>query len=90
VTARPSLIIGVSILLGCLVLGWLLAPNSAGQAPAAAPKGEARYQTIAVGNYIVVSDPATGECWTRIVQAPELKNAPEFAWVSLGTPIRRK
>jgi hypothetical protein len=90
VSARPSLLVGVTIALGCLVLGWLLAPTSTGQAPAAPAKPEAHYQAVAVGNYIVVSDPTTGECWTRLVQEPQIKDAPERAWVSLGSPIKKK
>jgi hypothetical protein len=78
------------VALACLVTGWLLAPHSAGQPQPVPARPDARYQAVAVGNYIVVSDSTTGESWTRLVQAPQIKDAPEFAWVPLGTPVKRK
>ena len=85
---RTSLLGGVA--LACLAAGWVLAPRSAGQPQPAPARPEARYQSLAVGNYLVVTDAATGESWTRLVQAPQIRDAPEFAWVPLGTPVKRK
>ena len=88
--SRPALLLAVAILLGCVAVGGLLAPSSVGQSPAGPGKAEARYQTVAVGNYIVVSDPTTGECWARLVQEPHIKDGPEKSWIPLGSPIKRK
>jgi hypothetical protein len=92
--ARPSLIVGATLVFGCLALGWLLAPTTAVRAPAAPANPDVidwlRYRTVPVGNYIVVSDTSTGECWARLVQEPQIKDAPEKAWVPLGSPLKRK
>ena len=88
--AQTSLIIGAPFVLGCLVLGLFLARPSPGQAPAARAKLEVHYQAVPVGSYVVVFDPATGECWTRLVQDPQIKDAPERAWVPLGSPVKKK
>lgn len=88
--ARHWLLAVAAFVLGGFALGWLLAPSSTGQPAAAPAKPEARYQTVGVGNYVVVSDPATGECWARQVQEPQIKDAPDRAWVPLGSPVKKK
>lgn len=67
---RSSLILGIAIVLGCLVLTLFSNSASVGQAPAAAKEG--RYQ-LAVGqvpnglggpgSQIVVTDTSTGQTW---------------------------
>lgn len=89
-STRHPLLFGTTFALGGLALGWLLAPSSAGQAPAAPANLELRYQAVPVGNYIVVTDPVTGECWTRLVQEPQIKDPADKAWVPMGSPIRKK
>lgn len=87
---RATLLLAMAVILGSLGVGGLLTPSSVGQSPAGPGKGEARFQAVAVGNYIVISDPTTGECWARLVQEPQIKDAPEKAWIPLGSPIKRK
>jgi hypothetical protein len=87
--ARPSLILGVSIIVSCLIFVVFFGQPSAGQAPAVPAKPERLYQAMPVGSVIVVFDPATGQCWTRLVQGDQIKDDPKIAWVSLGTPIKK-
>jgi hypothetical protein len=88
-TARASLILGVSLVVGCLVLGVFFGQPSAGQPPAAPARPAGPYQAVPVGNYVVVLDPATGQCWTRLVQSPQIGDDPKAAWVPLGTPVKQ-
>jgi hypothetical protein len=88
-TMRSSSILGVPLVVSCLILGVFFGQPSAGQPPAAPAKPVGPYQAVPVGSYIVVLDPATGQCWARLVQDPQLRDDPKVAWVSLGTPVQK-
>ena len=80
---RLSLILGASIVLGCLILGLFFGRPTEAQVP---PRGEGRYQVLSVGRdtpAIVVFEPATAQCWTY-----DIRNVPR--WVDLGSPVVKK
>ncbi len=91
-SAKSPLIIGASLVASCLVLGLFFGQPSAGQAPAAPAKAEARYQAVPFNNnnasFVVVFDPVTGQCWYREVNK-DYADAPEKAWFNLGTPVKK-
>jgi len=86
---RAALTLSVSLVVGCLILGVFFGQPSSGQPPAAPAKPASSYRAVPVGNYIVVLDPATGQCWTRLVQSPQIGDDPKTAWVALGTPVKK-
>jgi len=87
--ARTSLILGAALVVSCLILGLFFGQPSAGQPPVLPAKPAGPYHAVPVGNFVVVVDPATGQCWTRLVQSPEIRDDPKTAWVSLGTPVKK-
>lgn len=81
-TTRSSLIIGIAIVLGCLILTLFSnSPTSIGQGPAAMKEG--RYQiavgqipqNIGQGGSVVVLDTASGQAW--VIRGVD-------NWLSLG------
>src|SRR5262249_15779235 len=86
--AKPSLILGASLVASCLVLGLYFGQPSAGQAPAAPARAEGRYQVVPFNSnnnfIVVVFDPATGRCWMR-----EVDSTPK-EWYDMGTPLKKE
>jgi hypothetical protein len=66
---KPTLLLGVCFVLGCLVLGLFLSPPSAGQAaPAPPPAGRPGMYQVSVaydqGNMVIFfCDTETGQLW---------------------------
>lgn len=69
-TKFQSVIMGASIVLGCLILGLTLNSPAIGQGPSAPGK----YQMMAAGDHgeirVVLCNPKTGECWSKATSAP--------------------
>ena len=68
-TKFQSVIMGASIVLGCLILGLTLNSPAIGQGPSAPGK----YQMMAAGDHgeirVVLCNPMTGECWSKSTSA---------------------
>ncbi len=81
-SSRPSLLLGVVVLVGVLVWGLAAERPLIGQGPARPPQSEGRYQLrtiVANPGFVVVCDTATGRCWTRDLVA-------RSGWTDLGVP----
>lgn len=82
---NPSLIIGASIILGCLMLGLSSSHPAAGQS-AVPPQGEKLQIVVSqphIGSdcTVIVFDPVSGHAWQRS------SNPSITTWRSLGSPI---
>jgi hypothetical protein len=85
VNARSSLVVGASVVLGCLILGLTLSPPAVGQLPpAGGPPAVGRYQLVVnsekTTDMVFVLDTTTGQCWHR-------RSAPGDTWINFGTPV---
>lgn len=91
-STKSLLILGLSSIASCLILGLFFGQPSAGQAPAVPAKAEGRFQVVPFsspnGFVVVVHDSATGQCWSRDVNK-DFADAPEKAWFNLGTPVKK-
>ena len=86
-TKTHSLIIGVSIVVGCLILSTQHTTPVAGQAPPHNTQG--RFQMMAVqvapsNCQVVLTDSITGETWT--CQNLHINKTP---WIALGSPVKQ-
>jgi hypothetical protein len=86
-TLRPSLIVSVAIVLGCISLGLLVNQPLVGQQ--VAPAGQVgRYQAFAGergpsgGVRVIVCDTTTGECYVHWQEA----NKGKGAWYTASPP----
>jgi len=81
-SAKPSLIVGACVILGCLILGLSFGLPAAGQL--AVPPAAGRYQVVVTpgqgSDTVYVFEPATGQCWYRST-APAVKE-----WTDMGSP----
>jgi hypothetical protein len=80
---QPFLVVGMSLVVSCLVLGLFFGQPLAGQVPAGAVPVEGRYRVVIANNFVVVSDSTTGRCWMRPLNSDD----PVRAWINLGTPV---
>jgi hypothetical protein len=84
VSTKQSLIIGLSVVLGCLMLGLSFGNLAAGQV-ASPPPGAARYQMLIKpvdsSTTVFVLDTHTGKCsYKETVRA-------ENGWTDFGSPL---
>jgi hypothetical protein len=83
---RPSWVLGVCFLVGCLILAVAFGPRSQAEPGAAPQAGQPnRYEMRAVQSgrssvLVTVMDRQTGQCWIRAES--------DNAWKDLGTPAR--
>ena len=82
-SARASVIVGVSVILCCLILGLSFGGPAAGQQ--APPPTSGRYQVIvkagSQNTAVFVFDSTTGQCWFRDTN-PQVKD-----WTDMGSPV---
>src|SRR5262245_6499886 len=79
---RHSLIIGASIMLGCLLIGLMVGRSTMGQAPGSTTPG--RYQIFSTDRQgasarVIMCDTATGQCWEHRIEGKP--------WTDLGSPF---
>ena len=86
-SARPSLIVGASVVLGCLILALPFGRPAAGQQVVPPPAAAGRYQVAvkagAQNTAVFVIDSTTGQCWYRDTD-PQVKE-----WTDMGIPVAK-
>jgi hypothetical protein len=85
---RQTLILGLVVVVGCLVLTCLWNQPLAGQAPAAPAGTVGKYQVVVasdqVVNMVILCDTETGRVWQITLKPTHL---PAAFWESLGSPV---
>jgi hypothetical protein len=81
-----SVIIGMSVVVGCLILGAMSNSRAAGES-SVSPPASGKYQVVVtepangVDSRVFVFDPATGRCWFKST------NYGISDWRDLGSPV---
>jgi hypothetical protein len=91
---RQTLILGLIVVVGCLVLGLLWSQPLAGQAPAAPAGKVGKYQVSVCSlgadptRVAILCDTETGQLWQARLQPP---SGPGFVWQRIiGSPVQEK
>ncbi|MES2789102.1 MAG: hypothetical protein V4719_05735 [Planctomycetota bacterium] len=81
-----SAIIGMSVVVGCLILGAMSNSRATGES-SVSPPASGKYQLVVtepasgVDSRVFVFDPATGQCWVKST------NLGVSGWRDLGSPV---